>query len=192
MTLLTWFIVDSAYPNLAPKRFAPVVEGALYRSGQLTPAAMRAVVERHGLRTVVDLRDDDPSDPVMRRARLTAQALGVERVVMPLNGWGTGDPNSYANALRVMSDPDRHPVLVHCAAGTERTGCAVALFRTIVEGADAETALAESVDRGHDPEDNPRMHAYFHEWRDEIAASLRTGAPVPTQHAPRPEPTMAP
>ena len=36
---------------------------------------------------------------------------------------------SFAKSSRCMDDPERRPVLVHCARGTCRTGAAVAMYR---------------------------------------------------------------
>src|SRR5262245_35183712 len=46
------------------RNFRPVREGVLYRSGQMTPGALKRVVHDYGIRTVVTLRDADlPGEP---------------------------------------------------------------------------------------------------------------------------------
>jgi tyrosine-protein phosphatase SIW14 len=172
------FVVQGVIPNLVPKNFGVVEEGVLYRSGELTTAALAAVVEDHAIRTVIDFgaHDNDPDDE--RREQRTAEVLGVERHVLNLYGDATGDPNRYAEALRLMTDPDAQPVLVHCAAGAQRTGCAVALYRSLVQGWDDDRALAEAGDYRHDPEDNPRLPAMYHAWREEIGRAFREGGTI--------------
>lgn len=178
IALLAWFTVEGVVPNLAAKNFGVVQPGAVYRSGELTPAAMRAVIEKHGIRTIIDFgaHDHDPAGEVREQA--VADSLGVERVVLLMRGDGTGDPNNYAEALRIMTDPDRQPVLVHCAAGAQRTGCAVALYRSIVQGWDDDKALKEAQQYRHDPAKNPHLEEMYRTWRDEIERSLQGGGKI--------------
>ncbi|MEJ2087603.1 MAG: tyrosine-protein phosphatase, partial [Gammaproteobacteria bacterium] len=65
-----------------------------------------------------------------------ADELGIEQVRFPMGGDGTGDPEQYALAVarvhRAVEDGDR--VLVHCSAGTQRTGAVIALYRLFVQG----------------------------------------------------------
>lgn len=188
-----WLIVQSAVPNLIPKRFGVVAPGRVYRAGELTPAALARVVRDHNIKTIIDFREDDPALPFMRREDAAARALSVRRVVLPLHGDGTGDPAQYLHALRLLTDPAAQPVLMHCSAGAQRTGCAAALYRTIVEHADPDAALAEARQYGHNPADNPRMPAMFHQWRDPIARALADGTDLPaTSPAPAPAPAPSP
>jgi len=174
--------------HLFPKRFSEVTPDQIYRSGRLTPGATRRVVEAHDIRTEVDLGGWDQGSVDERRAALTADELGITRHTLRLYGDATGDPNRYVDALRIMTDPASQPVLVHCAAGTERTGALVAFYRHIIEGVDLEQALAEADARGHDPRDNPRLRQYVERWVDEIETSYRNGAPIPWPHeSPQPQ-----
>lgn len=178
VALGVWIWDDAIAPDLFPKRFHTVVEGQVYRSGKLTPAAMERVVRRHGIRTVVDLGAYEPGTPGDQRQARTAQALGVDRVRFNLVGDATGNPNYYVEALRIMRDPARWPVLVHCGAGTERTGCVTILYREIEQGWDEERAFAEADDIGHSPTRNPKLRQVLEQWRAPIERALREGGPV--------------
>lgn len=162
-------------PNLFPKRLGTVVEGQIYRSGRLTPAAMRRVVERYGVRTVIDLGADPEGSPADRRSARVAEALGLQRYRLHLSGDATGDPDEYLQALRLMTDPSRQPVLVHCGAGSERTGCAVALYRYAVEGVPLSTAYEEAQRFDHDPRRNPHLWEMLERWAEPISAAYRSG-----------------
>lgn len=189
---LAWFVAAGVVPNVFPKRFALVSDPTpgepgdeVYRSGLLTPAALRRVVERHGIRTIVDLRGfsegpdglfgDDASDDAF--AQDLADSLAVRRVNPShgggLYGDGRGDPRNYVEALQVLRDPSARPVLIHCAAGTQRTGVAVCLFRTLIERSATETeAVAEARRYGYDPSDNPHFEVYLREHAGAIGAGL--------------------
>ena len=171
------------HPNLFPKRFGEVVPGEIYRSGKLTPAALARVVRGHEIKTVIDLGawvEDTPANArANAREQHTAEALGATRHVFTLIGDATGDPNQYVDALRLMTDPANRPVLVHCGAGTERTGCVVALYRMYAEGLSLEEALAEADAAGHDPGRNPRLRQVLETWSAAVFESLETGERIP-------------
>lgn len=169
---------DWVIPNLAPKNFGVVVEGELYRSGELTPTTTARVVREHGIRTIIDLGAHEPGSAEDTRAQATADALGVARFRLPLFGDARGDPNRYAEALAIMTDPNAQPVLVHCAAGAQRTGCAVALFRHIVEDVELDDAYREAFLYRHDPDDNPHLKAMLDMWGDDIERAFREGGTI--------------
>lgn len=169
---------DWAIPNLVPKNFGVVVEGELYRSGELTPTTTARVVREHGIRTIVDFGAHEPGSSEEARAQATADALGVTRYRLPLFGDAQGDPNRYAEALAIMTDPEQQPVLVHCAAGAQRTGCAVALYRHIVEGMDLDAAYDEANRYRHDPSDNPHLRRMLDTWADDVERAFRDGSTI--------------
>ncbi|MDX2148056.1 MAG: tyrosine-protein phosphatase [Planctomycetota bacterium] len=175
-----WGFWDAAIkPNVQPKRFGVVVPGQLYRSGELTPAATRDVVRDQGIKTIIDLGAAEPGTADDRRAQRTAEALGVRRVVFDLEGDASGDPNQYVAVLRLMMDPAAQPVLVHCGAGSQRTGCAVALYRMIVEGVPQAEAIDEARLYDHDPVENPKLTKMLDLYAGDVAASLKSGEPIP-------------
>ena len=173
-----WYGVVGVYPNIVPKNFGVVEEGVLYRAGRLTPAATAKVVERHGIRTIVDLGGWDRLPKAHARAVRTAESLGVRRVDLPLIGDARGDPNRYAEALRIIEDPANQPVLVHCAAGSERTGCLVGLFRIRHDGYTVEDVMAESQTFRHDPQKNPNMRTMLETWSGAVFESVETGVAI--------------
>lgn len=176
---------DVVRDNVLPKRFGEVVPGEIYRSGKLTPAALAEVVREHGIRTIVDFGAWPEGSRADRREERAAAALGVERIRLPgLEGDSTGEVNGYVEALRIMNDPERRPVLVHCGAGTERTGCVVALYRMFEEGWTLEEAYDEADRMGHSPERNPRLRETLETYTGPIRRALESGGSL---EAPEPE-----
>ncbi len=167
------------YPHVSPRRFHIVEAGQIYRSADPTPATLRLMHRRHGIRTVLDLGTFPRGSIDELRQQRTAEALGITRFRFDLEGDSTGNPNAYVEALRIMADPANHPVLVHCGAGTERTGMAVFLYRTIVQGRDSPSAMKEAMAIGHDPKRNPWLFIMLLEWRDKIEQAFRDGGSIP-------------
>lgn len=125
--------------------FAVVKEGVLYRSGQPDPGQLRRLVNRYGIRTVVNLRGLRGDDPWWRAetdfcARRGLRVLNMEMGEAPL---------AQANVtefLDIVRDPANRPVLVHCEAGSVRTGFAVAAYRIAFEGWSFRQAMAEAAE----------------------------------------------
>lgn len=175
--LLAW--TEWLAPNLEPKRFGVVVEGAIYRSGEPTPGGLKSVVDRYGIKTVVDLGAHEPGSPEEILAQRTADALGVRRIRLDLEGDATGDPENYATTLRILDDPANLPVLVHCSAGSQRTGCAIAMYRQIEQDWTFDEAYTESFQFDHDPDDpNTYVRQMLEEWTWPVEVAVRTGGPV--------------
>jgi len=172
-----FFVVKGVIPNLVPKNFDVVEPGKVYRSGELTSGAMERVLEDNSIVLVIDLGAHHTGLDGARREARTVEVLGVRRVLLPLFGDGTGDPNRYVEALRQMRGAEG-AVLVHCAAGAQRTGVAIALYRMIEDGWSMDEALAEAQKYGYDPADNPKLRAYLERWKGAIVESLNTGESI--------------
>ncbi len=163
-----------------PRNAAVVEPGAVVRSGRLTPRTLKLLAREHGLRTIVDLGSTPPGSEIELRMIAAARELGLKRVsIRGLYGTGKGNPNAYVRALRELADARSQPALVQCAAGADRTGACVALYRQLVLGANLEEALTESTRYGHDPDRNPAMHAFVREHVAAIGEALRSGIDVP-------------
>ncbi|MEM1166974.1 MAG: tyrosine-protein phosphatase [Planctomycetota bacterium] len=173
-----WVWEEFIENRVVPRNFAEVTPGELYRAGRQTPPTLTRIVRENEIRTIIDLGGYSPGSATERRMIETAESLGVHRFATRLKGDARGNPNAYVQVLELIADPANHPVLVHCAAGSERTGATVALHRHLRGGVPLPDALAEAITQKHDPADNPRMFSYVVEWADEIAESLRTGEPI--------------
>ena len=164
--------------NLSPRNFGVVDEGRVYRSAQLTPAALRQVCDRYKIKTVIDLGSYWDGGSVAdargeKRNQRVAESLRVTRYVMPLEGDGTGNLNVYVHALRILSDPAAQPVLVHCGAGSERTGVAVALYQNLAHGVSFEDGLKDAAAFHHNPRRNPHVEEVIHGYGAAIVKAAR-------------------
>jgi len=79
----------------------------------------------------------------MEAERTLAGKLGIGFVNLPMPGDGFGEEAQFRKVLEVIDDPERQPVLVHCARGTCRTGSAVALYRFERDGWTIQDVAAE-------------------------------------------------
>lgn len=160
--------------HFVPKRWGVVEKGAIYRSGQLSRNLVKKMLATNHIQRVVDLTFDDPNDK-NHSAELAAIAeLGIERRLCPLLSDGTGDVHIYAEAVAAVAEAAREgkPVLVHCAAGAQRTGGVVAFYRLLVQKKSPEFVLAEMQKYQYDPRRSPRLLEYVNTNIGQIAEDL--------------------
>ena len=159
-------LVYSSHRNTHLRNLRVVVEGVLYRSGQLTPSGLERVIHERGIKTVVTLRasrqaggrsPDEWEEPF-------CAAKGVKHVRIVPRVWGADEAGEIPaeqgvqQFLDVMEKKENHPVLVHCFAGVHRTGTMCAIFRMEYHGWTAERAMEEMELYGFAPED---MHQHI-------------------------------
>jgi len=111
------------------RNFQIVKDGVLYRSGQTTLFGLKNLIHEYGIRTVVTLRDapaagEAPPDLAEEQYCLSEE---INYVRIPPRHWESADgPPPVEEGVEkfrdVMRDPANYPVLVHCFAGTHRTG----------------------------------------------------------------------
>jgi protein tyrosine phosphatase (PTP) superfamily phosphohydrolase (DUF442 family) len=135
-----WLIGRDPQGHLFWDHWDVVKRDVLYRSGQLSTSQLAAAIERFGIRTVVNLQW--PGEELWAERALT-RTLGVDFVNLPMPGDGLGEEWEFREFLKVVDDPARRPVLVHCARGTCRTGAAVAYYRFKRDGWTTEDVAGE-------------------------------------------------
>lgn len=172
---ILWHKVIRDY--VVPRNFGVVEDGAIYRSGRLTTNTLRKLHDEYDIHTVVDLGAFEPGSDAEHDEQSLSEQLGMTRFRFSLIGDGTGDPNKYIETVRIMADPSRQPILVHCSAGAQRTSTAVILYRHLVEGIPIHEAYPESFDFKHEPE-NYHLLAYLADNIEAIRASYNTGRPL--------------
>jgi protein tyrosine phosphatase (PTP) superfamily phosphohydrolase (DUF442 family) len=106
----------------------------LYRSAQPTAKGMRNLAAM-GIRTVVNLRAYHSDADEIGETELGS-------VEIPMKPWDP-EEDDIVRFLRIVADPARTPVLVHCQHGADRTGTACAIYRMAVCGWSKRDAIDE-------------------------------------------------
>lgn len=125
-------------------RFATVVEGQVYRSGQPLGKDWDRLCSRYEIRSVINLRplSDRGEDNWFDEEQQAVTKHGLKWFDLPMpEQWPTKDQAD--RVLAILSDPTNQPVLVHCKQGKDRTGIMTALYRIHVQGWSERDALDE-------------------------------------------------
>lgn len=136
-TLLQTADVVAAEPEVAKK---PVdlpnfheVHPFLYRGGEPTREGL-IQLQGMGIKTIIDLRN--PGEKKFDEGA-AAKELGMKYVAMPMNSEPptTKQVKTMCEAIKASeSNPDKKgKVFVHCAHGSDRTGCMVGIWRVTAD-----------------------------------------------------------
>jgi hypothetical protein len=177
--------------RFVPKRFGVVVPDKVFRSGQISRHLIADVVDRHHIGTIIDLNGLDPADADQRAELAVSEAKGVQHLRFPLRGDATGQIDRYAGAVAAIVESERagRPVLVHCAAGSQRTGACVSFYRLLVRHDPPADVYRELANYGWDARTNQVLLDYVNGHMSELAQLLverhvvdRAPTPLPSLH----------
>lgn len=135
---------DAVRWHVFPKRFAEVVPGQLYRSGQLEAWPLRRIVNRYHIRTILALLNREPGNPGQDEEHRLANEKGIQIVNMAMPGDGLAAFDLLERAAAMMANTTTHPLLVHCEAGVNRTGAVYAVWRMKYCGWNVERTIQEA------------------------------------------------
>ncbi|HEX6987028.1 MAG TPA: dual specificity protein phosphatase family protein [Planctomycetaceae bacterium] len=187
--IAVWETVEYRF---VPKRFGVVVPGEVYRSGQISKWQFVPTVEEHGIDVVIDLNGVDPADEHQAAEVAAAKRLGLEHYRFKLHGNGTGRVDTYVDAIAKLAEchRDGKTVLVHCSAGTQRTGSVVAAYRVLVLGQSPRDAYAELSRYGWDADSDQILLTYLNTNLPRVAEELARRGLI--DHVPDPLPVVGP
>jgi protein tyrosine/serine phosphatase len=118
-----------------------VEPGRFYRSGQMPDTRLGETIRRHDVKTVINLRGENPDEAWYRNEVAVCEALGVAHHSFKWSKNRLPDPESLAEFVGLCNDA-QSPILVHCQGGTHRSGVASAIYQ-LLEGRDIATARGE-------------------------------------------------
>lgn len=143
--------------------FDTVHAGVLYRSGQPRGNGLDCLVRDFRIRTVISLREDRPQEAWWQEEEQACRRLGVRMVHIPMEDRNRPSDEKWRMFLQTVTDPANWPVLVHCEAGSARTGVMVAGYRIAVQGWKAPRALTEAARQNFDVATHPDQAKFLEE-----------------------------
>ena len=107
-----------------------VEKNAFYGSRQMGGAAIERTAKKYGIKTLINLRGENPDSDWYNEEAAACKRAGVALVSL---GWSKNSipsPDSLARFIEVVENGDK-PFLAHCQGGTHRTGAAAAIYELL-------------------------------------------------------------
>ena len=169
-----WLWEEVLEDRIIPKRFGVVEPGQIYRCGRLHRALLEKTLKKYDIARIVDLTGGYPKDQDLEAEVRAAESLGIKRIELFLQGNGTGDIRQYAEAIAFIHGAvrDNKPVLVHCAAGAQRTGGVIAAYRMLVQQKPPGEVQLEMTKYGWNPAKDQAVLRYLNSNMRKLADML--------------------
>jgi protein tyrosine/serine phosphatase len=171
-----------AWVLLSPN-FHTVLPGAVYRSGQPSPARLERLVRELGIRTVVNLRGCCPEQPWYRAQCEVVNRLGIGQEDLGFSAGRLPSTQTMRQLIEVL-DRAEYPILLHCHQGADRTGMAAVaavILRTNATLAEARRHLGPGT--GHLPIGRTKhIDEFFDLYEEWLAVEGRKHTPATFRH----------
>jgi len=98
-----------------------------FRSAQPSAEFLEGMKQTHGIRSVINLRDENVNEEWYRLEKQAAQSLGIHLIDAGLSSLEPPPVEDFHRFVRGI-DACEEPTLIHCANGNDRTGFASAVY----------------------------------------------------------------
>ncbi len=132
-------VAATLWDGTAGKRVRVVVPGRLVRGAWQSPDALRRLIARERIKTIVTLTAINRDDPKYVGQAEVVRQTGVHWIIVPMRG-SRATLEQMADAADLLADPNRQPVFFHCVAGHHRTSLTHAAYLIRHAGYSAEQA----------------------------------------------------
>jgi hypothetical protein len=131
----------------------------------------------------------NPNNPDKLAEEKAAAELNIKILRFSLNGNGTGDVNYYVGAVTAIANAEKQnlPVLVHCAAGAQRTGGVIAIYRVLVQKIDPNIVEDEIEEYGCPIDDRPALRPFLNDNMADLAIRLKQAGVIDQIPDPMPQ-----
>jgi len=128
-------------------RFMTISEGKVYKSGVIPPDKIADFVEKHHIKSIVDLRGPVTQDKINNpenwteinaEKKATAEIPGLNYFNIPSEQ--VPKKENLDKFYKVIDNPDNYPILIHCYHGIGRAQVYSAIYRIEKEGFSNEEA----------------------------------------------------
>ena len=135
-------VYDDFPPLRITDNFRAIEPGRAYRSAQLDPTTLALLIDVYGIRTVINLRGENPDELWYQNERALLAEKGVALVDVR---WSAFELPPREELLKLYDAflTVAEPILIHCQAGADRTGAAAAIWRMVMLGEERQEAARQ-------------------------------------------------
>lgn len=140
----------------------------VYRSPQLDGKQLQQLIDEKGIKTIINLRGDNPDEKWFQEEKNVADKNGLTLVNISMSARSIPHRSRLLKLLDALRDAPK-PILIHCKAGVDRTGEASALYQMIyLQYSKKEALKMLSTEWGHIEKKFPAKKYFIREvWKDE-------------------------
>jgi protein tyrosine phosphatase (PTP) superfamily phosphohydrolase (DUF442 family) len=142
LCLVAGVVVAIRWNTKGEKNLRVILPGCLIRGAWQSPEALRSIVTREHIKTIVTLTAINRDDPKYVGQGSIVAETGVRWLFVPMRG-STATIEQMAEAADLLADPKLQPVFFHCVAGHHRSSLAHAAYLIRHQGWSAEQAWQE-------------------------------------------------
>jgi protein tyrosine/serine phosphatase len=148
-----------AFYIAAIANFYEVAVGKVFRSAQLNKEQLSAAIQRHGIKSVLNLRGMNVGKPWYDDEITVCKQDRVVHYDLPLSA-GKDVSAELMDALVAILKKAPQPLLIHCLNGADRAALGAAVYHLAVEGKPVSEANKElTIWDGHVPNITPWVAA---------------------------------
>lgn len=144
IAFLSLILPALAFAEAEVPRFLEVSPG-IYRSGRPNKEGLEWLKKDYKIKTIINLENKDYA---IKREREWADDLDISYYSIPMSASEHPRDRTVNKALELLADTSKHPILIHCYHGQDRTGLVVGLHRVEAEGWQADDAYEEMKEIG--------------------------------------------
>ncbi len=127
--------------NLFWFNFHKVDEG-VYRSAQLTPWKLKKIIEKYGIKTIVNLRGTK-QNYMYEKEKEICKKEGVKYIPFQISSRSLPKDYEIETLINIFKN-EQKPILFHCKAGADRTGMVTTLYH-IINGKSKKEAIRKEL-----------------------------------------------
>jgi protein tyrosine phosphatase (PTP) superfamily phosphohydrolase (DUF442 family) len=151
LVILVLLFIFGAYAYVhGGGNFHEVEKGMVYRSSWLGAEGLEKAIARHGVKSVLNLCGEQPGKAWYDGEVTVSRRFGVRLISLAFSANTPLDSNQIAQLADALRDSPK-PLLIHCRAGSDRTGLACALYVASHGGSYRDAQDQLSLFYGHFP-----------------------------------------
>jgi protein tyrosine phosphatase (PTP) superfamily phosphohydrolase (DUF442 family) len=151
LVILVLLFIFGAYAYVhGGGNFHEVEKGVVYRSSWLGAEGLEKAIARHGVKSVLNLCGEQPGKAWYDGEVTVSRRFGVRLMSLAFSANTPLDSNQVAQLADALRDAPK-PLLIHCRAGSDRTGLACALYVASHGGSYRDAQDQLSLFYGHFP-----------------------------------------
>jgi len=117
------------------------VDDDLYRSAQPSTKELRKIINKYNIKTIINLRGPEKIK-ILEQEREICKQLNVNLVEIKYSSRGIPSYNIVKQTKEILSSI-QYPALIHCKAGSDRTGLVATLYLHFIKNIPIKQAIKQ-------------------------------------------------